>query len=209
LSHHRQPYSDIVVYGSRDVRRDVVGPLSAPQSLASVDLGWRDFVIFEVLLAIGAFSVIQLALRSLNAIETSAWMIVVVVVAMEERGSLWSLRCSDRRAAIASLVSRCDDNHWALLIDFCGSSKWAHLFVVTVTVWEIREGIVARVPLCYSLADNFLVYHQFLILFDSHVIPCQQLFYDLAVTYHVANDAQSNQPEREREGGRVAIFSER
>jgi hypothetical protein len=64
-------------------------PLNAPQNLASVDLVWRDFVIFEVLLAIGAFSVNQLALLLLNVIEIFVEMIVAVV--MEEPGSLWNL----------------------------------------------------------------------------------------------------------------------
>lgn len=36
------------------------------------------------------------------------------------------------------------------------------------------------------------MYRRHLTLFDNHVIPCRQLFYDLAVTYHVANDAQSS-----------------
>jgi hypothetical protein len=70
--HLRQPCCDIVVYDSRAWHRDVVGPSSAPQSLASVDLEWRDFVIFEVLLAIGAFSAIPLEWLSQNVIETSA-----------------------------------------------------------------------------------------------------------------------------------------
>lgn len=41
------------------------------------------------------------------------------------------------------------------------------------------------------------MYYQRLILFDSHVTPCQLLVCDLAVTCHVAIDAQSNQSANE------------
>lgn len=42
-----------------------------------------------------------------------------------------------------------------------------------------------------------------LIRFGSHEKPYQQLFSDLAVTYHVVNDAQSNQSMNEHEMLRV------
>jgi hypothetical protein len=59
-----------LAYGSLADHHDTVDPLlNAPQSPASVDLAWRDFLIFEVFLAIGAFSVNQLASLSLSEIE--------------------------------------------------------------------------------------------------------------------------------------------
>jgi hypothetical protein len=58
---------DVVVH--RDVSVDRWS--NGPQSLASVDLVLRRYAIFEVLLAIGAFSVIRLALLLLNEIEIS------------------------------------------------------------------------------------------------------------------------------------------
>lgn len=53
------------------VHRGVVVRLNDPQSLALVDPVWRRYVIFEVLLAIGAFSGIQLASPSLIGTEIS------------------------------------------------------------------------------------------------------------------------------------------
>jgi hypothetical protein len=57
---------DVVVHRDVSVRWS-----NGPQSLASVDLVLRRYAIFEVLLAIGAFSVIRLALLLLNEIEIS------------------------------------------------------------------------------------------------------------------------------------------
>lgn len=51
----------------------------------------------------------------------------------------------------------------------------------------------------FSLDVGRFAFRRLLKLFDNHVIPCQQLFYDLAVTYHVANDAQSNRSGDEGE----------
>lgn len=58
-----------------------------------------------------------------------------------------------------------------------------------------------------SLDEGKSVYHQLLILFDNHVKPYQPLSCDLAVTYHVVNDARSNQSagKRARKSSRLDL----
>jgi hypothetical protein len=105
-----------------DEHRDVcVRWLIDPQSLASVDLLLRRYAIFEVLLAIGAFSVIRLALLLLNEIEISVWMIVAVVVGVEERGNLWSSTYNDHRVVTMNRVYHLDNYHLVLPTDYDGS----------------------------------------------------------------------------------------
>jgi hypothetical protein len=77
VTKHIEPKNYLVQYFDTvacdvDVRRDVSVRLNDPQSLASVDLVWRRYAIFEVLLAIGAFSASRLALLSPSGIEISA-----------------------------------------------------------------------------------------------------------------------------------------
>jgi hypothetical protein len=114
---------------------------------------------------------------------------MIVAAPAEERGSPSTRTCSGRRVARGIHV----DRRTALPIDFCGSSTSFRLYVVDVTVRKTRKiRIRSSTTSKFSLDLGKLAFHRLRILSDNHEKPYQRLVYDLAVTYHVANDAQSS-----------------
>lgn len=189
------PYFYIVACDVDVLHGAYVQSLNDPQSLASVDLVSLRCAIFEVLLAIGAFSVNRLALQLLNEIEISAWMIVAVEV--EEQGSLWNSTYIDHQEVTMSRVFHRDNFHQVLQIGFDDSWILVPLFFVTETkIWGENYWNFLNNGTKNLLVVGKFVFHRRQIPFDNHVIPFQLLFFDLAVTYLVVNDAQSNQSER-------------